>query len=187
MRTRLSILLPLLIAVAWGCGGGKKASEKQPGKKPVQAEAMATDAEGGGLIQRVTGGPATAPTKLAPGDFPKALLARLDQAGIKHAGWAETPGAAYGASACSRGTVEQLDVLLCAYDAPAAAAAAEEKLLGFVTDAVTVVARSAGATGVAVADRKSVDLKGQQITRVLKALGAVPDSGTPPPPPPPLP
>jgi hypothetical protein len=176
VRTTGVLLLTLVLGLP-GCGGKKRSSDGDD-DQPTSQPGESMKAGGGGLIDHVTGKGDADPAV----DFPGPLLGRLKVVGLETQGFVAATPEPYGAAACVRGIVSGLDLLLCRYATPAAASAAEERLLAFVGDAVTGVGRAFGAFGLAVADRQKVDLKGQTITKLLEALGAVSKDDVPPPP-----
>jgi len=68
---------------------------------------------------------------------------------------------------CQSGTVGAVDVLLCAYDTPDQAKAAEEAGLGWVGDA-TGASTAHGKVLVVVADRRKSDPSGRTINQMMK-------------------
>jgi pyridoxine 5'-phosphate synthase PdxJ len=130
------------LGVLAGCGCGKKAAP---------------------------GGEAAAPAA-AVAPFHEAVVARLKDEGFTVGAFAKAAPDAYGARACVRGLVDQLDVLLCEFADAATAQAAEKKLNAFASGAVSGASRRADTISMTVADRAKVDLSGKRISRILRAL-----------------
>jgi len=68
---------------------------------------------------------------------------------------------------CQAGTVENVDVLVCAFATPAEAKAAEEPALGWV-GTVTGASQAHGSALIVLADRKKADPSGRTINKLLK-------------------
>ena len=68
---------------------------------------------------------------------------------------------------CQGGAIEGIDLLLCSYETPAEAKAAEEPGLAWV-GAATGASQAHGAALVVLADRKKTDPSGRTINRLLK-------------------
>ncbi|HEY4058143.1 MAG TPA: hypothetical protein VGM39_16135 [Kofleriaceae bacterium] len=68
---------------------------------------------------------------------------------------------------CKQTTVKALEVLLCSYQTPAAAKAAEEPALAWIGEA-TGAAKASGKVLVAVVDRRKTDPSGKTIHQLLK-------------------
>ena len=111
--------------------------------------------------------------KPAAADVPhaKQVSTALEKAGLKpSAAFEQAAARPYEATACARGEIDKLDVMVCDYDAEPAARAGEKKLEQFVSGAVSGAIRRAGNRVLAVADRNKVDLKGEAINKVVKAF-----------------
>jgi len=162
-RLPLLVLGLCLAAAVTGCG--KKDAAGTPGAATGPAAA----------------GPAAATPGTAGTPFPAPIVSRLKDEGFTVGAFATTAPEAYGARRCVRGEVDQLDVLLCEYPSPAAAAAGKQ-LATFAAGAVSGASRQADAVMVTVADRKQVDLSGKRINRLLRAAtGAAPAAPAAPP------
>jgi len=108
------------------------------------------------------------------GDVHKPVAAGLAKAGFKVGAFEQAASRPYEATACARGEVDKLDVLVCRYASADAAEKARTKLEQFVAGAVTGAVRNAGTTALAVADRSKVDLQGKRINELLKAFAKLP-------------
>lgn len=106
--------------------------------------------------------------------FHKPVAAGLTKAGFKVGAFEQAAARPYEATACTRGEVDKLDVLLCRYASADDAQKARAKLEQFVAGAVSGAVRSAGPTALAVADRAKVDLQGKRINKLLKAFAKLP-------------
>lgn len=98
------------------------------------------------------------------------VLAALGDAGLKVGPFETSAARPYQATACVRGEIEELDVLLCSYADEAQAKAAQATLREFVHGSTTAVIRQGGARVMGIADRKQVDPKGQRLNKIVKAF-----------------
>lgn len=107
-------------------------------------------------------------------DVHKIVAAGLTKAGFKVSAFEQAEARPYEASACARGVVDKLEVLICRYTSADAAEKARAKLEQFAAGAVSGAVRSAGPTALAVADRAKIDLQGKRINKLLKAFAKLP-------------
>ncbi len=70
---------------------------------------------------------------------------------------------------CASGTVNKIEVLVCAFDTPDAAKAAQESGLQWVGD-TTGMSRAKGSLVIAVADRHKADPNGKTINQIFKLV-----------------
>ncbi|HEY3355864.1 MAG TPA: hypothetical protein VGQ83_21605 [Polyangia bacterium] len=133
-----------------------------------------------GCGKKAAPGEAAKAGKAAPGaPFEDAVLTRLKDGGFGVGKFDAAPADAYGATRCVRGPVDRLDVLLCDYPSAEAATAADKRLKGFASGAVSGAARRAGTVGLAVADRDKVDLPGKHIAKLLRTFTGAPAAPEP--------
>jgi hypothetical protein len=93
-----------------------------------------------------------------------ALIAAWKKAGLEPSAF--TPATTPVGKDCASGTVNGLDVLICAFATEPEAKAAEPDGLTWVGDA-TGASRAAGAVLVAVADRRKADPSGRTINKLI--------------------
>jgi hypothetical protein len=93
------------------------------------------------------------------------LIATWKSGGIT-TGALEPAQVGFGAD-CKLTTVKALEVLLCVYQTPEAAKAAQDPALGWIGEA-TGAAKASGKLLVAVVDRRKTDPSGKTINQLLK-------------------
>ncbi|HEY4182197.1 MAG TPA: hypothetical protein VGM90_35380 [Kofleriaceae bacterium] len=93
------------------------------------------------------------------------LVAKWKEGGIT-VGAMEPAQAGFGAD-CKQTTVKALEVLLCTYQSPEAAKAAEDPALTWIGEA-TGAAKASGKVLVAVVDRRKTDPSGKTINQLMK-------------------
>jgi hypothetical protein len=156
MRTR--ILGTIVVVALASCGK----SETPP---PTKVEPAPKEAKAPAPVAKPELKPEAAP-------FQKQILDGLAKAGLKVGEFEQTAARPYKAKACVQGEVDGLEVLLCSFEGEQPAKDAARSLEGFVGSATTGAVRQRGSTALAVADRKKLDLRGQQINRLLQAFSA---------------
>ncbi len=158
-------LIPIaLLALALGAACR---NEARPGEEPKTKEQAKPE-----LKQAAAKPEAKQPEAKPPEGFQARTLASLKQAGLTVGEFETTAAKPYDASACFRGQVEKLDVMLCEHASEEVAKGAEPKLLEFIAAAGTGAVRHAGAVSLAVADRGRLDPRGQQINKLLRTFVA---------------
>jgi|GEM_PF-1108681 len=98
-----------------------------------------------------------------------AAVAAWRKAGLAVSALTEVDGGKYAAQACRGGTVAGVDIVLCRYDQPAQAQAAEDGALATLGEA-TGAALSHDARLLVVADRRQADPTGRTIDAITRAF-----------------